>query len=212
MAALALSRGKGRTEAVIRVEAKPEPPDFDRKVGRPGKRFLAKRAQGQPLRPYWRECLDQLCESYGRVCAYLALYIPGGVGQPTVDHFHPSSRSRYRSLAYEWLNYRLACSLMNARKRDFEDVVDPFKIQNSWFALEFSSLAVMPGPGLRKNVRQRVNATIERLKLNDKECTDSREAYFSEYRRVRQIDPEAFDILRRRAPFIASELERQGLV
>jgi hypothetical protein len=171
---------------------------------------LARRTQGQKLQPYWTKCLDQLYESYGRMCAYLALYIPGGVGQPTVDHFLPSSS--HENLAYEWSNYRLACSLMNSRKGKFEDVVDPFGIENSWFALDFSSLAIVPGQGLEEDVRDRVAATIMRLKLNDRECSSSREAYVAEYMRIRQIDPDAFDILRRRAPFIASELDRQGLV
>ena len=45
---------------------------------------------------------------------------------------------------YEWANYRLACSLMNARKDAIASVLDPFEIEDGWFALE---LVGVPGRG-----------------------------------------------------------------
>ena len=123
---------------MIPVTPAPEPPAFDRKVRQPGLRAIAELAGAQPdpprttgrpyppvaasrdeipagkFPPYWREMLDDLMESYHRICAHLCLYIPRGTGAPSVDH--AVAKSQRWDQVYEWSNYRLACSLMNARK------------------------------------------------------------------------------------------------
>lgn len=187
---------------MIRVEPQPEPPDFDRKVRQPGRRALA---EGRKT-TYWRECIEQLFQAYGGVCAYLAIRIPRGTGAPTVDHFAP--RIRRRELTYEWSNFRLVCSLMNSRKHVFEDVLDPFEIEDGWFTLEPSSLEVLPNPKLDPSLGQAVQQTIDRLKLNDPECLAARAEHYDDYL---QGDI-SFDRLRRWSPFVAKELIRQGLV
>jgi hypothetical protein len=63
------------------------------------------------------------------------------------------------------------------------------------------------------NLRQRetaaVNATIERLKLNnDETCIEARLEWLRQYCQNPSLP---FELLRRYAPFIAIELERQGL-
>lgn len=63
---------------------------------------------------------------------------------------------------------------MNARKRDFEDVLDPFEIEDGWFVLDLSMLQIKPAEHLDAAMRARVEATIERLGLNDQECIDAR--------------------------------------
>ena len=97
------------------------------------------------FRPYWRRALDDLLVGYDRICAFLSLHIPPGVGTPSVDHM--VAKSKAWDLVYEWSNYRLACSLMNARK-GVADVLDPFEIGEGWFALELDEFQVMPGRGL----------------------------------------------------------------
>ncbi|QRN96882.1 hypothetical protein JRI60_49275 [Archangium violaceum] len=189
---------------MIHVEPQPEPPDFDARVRQPGCADLAS-PEGE-LRPHWRQCLTQLWKAYRGVCAYSATYIPPGTGARSVDHFLP--KSKRRDLAYEWRNYRLACDLMNARKNNFEDVLDPFEVQDGWFTLELSTLHVAPGEGLDEELRTRVQATIDRLRLNDSEFTQQREEYF----KLWQERSLHFGFFVKHCPFLAKELLRQGLV
>ena len=55
-----------------------------------------------------------------------------------VDHFYP--KSVRPDMAYEWSNFRLASLKLNCRKREFQDVLDPFTIEPGWFCLSFPSL------------------------------------------------------------------------
>jgi uncharacterized protein (TIGR02646 family) len=189
---------------VIHVEPQPEPPDFDAKVRQPGLGDLA--SNGGELRPHWRHCARQLREAYRGVCAYSATYIPLGTGALTVDHFLP--KSKRRELAYEWSNYRLACDRMNARKNNLEDVLDPFEVQDGWFALELSTFQVIPGERLSEALRKRVQETIDRLALNDYEFTQQR----VEYNKLFWTKEVTFGYLRTHCPFLAKELIRQGKV
>ena len=127
---------------MIRVIPQPEPAEFDKLVRRPGKLALDKGRDDLPS--YWRHYTDQLYDAYGGVCAYLSVWISRGTGGRSVEHFAP--KSMHRALTCEWSNYRLVSTLMNSRKRDFEDVLDPFKIDNGWFELEFMALQVRPNP------------------------------------------------------------------
>ncbi|WP_441286687.1 hypothetical protein ACSRUE_30715 [Sorangium sp. KYC3313] len=188
---------------MIHVHLQPEPARFDALVRQPGLRALA--ANLEPLPPTWRECLDDLRDSYRSICAYRCVLVPRGTGARSVDHVAP--KSKRRELAYEWSNYRFVCSLMNARKRDFEDVLDPMEIPDGWFVLEMSFLQVLPAEGLHGETRARVQATIERLKLNDKECLAARELYYTAY-----LDGGlTLQLLHEWSPFVAREVVRQGL-
>lgn len=189
---------------MIHVEPQPEPPDFDAKVRQPGQADLAS-PEGE-LRPHWRHCATQLWQVYKGVCAYSSLHIPRGTGALSVDHLLP--KSKRRELAYEWSNYRLACVRMNARKNDLEDVLDPFDVQDGWFALELSTLEVIPGDGLSEALRAQVQKTIDRLDLNDDEFVRAREGYYSAW-----VEGDTtFRHLRKHCPFLAKELLRQGVV
>ncbi|MCY1077655.1 hypothetical protein [Archangium lansingense] len=189
---------------MIHVDPQPEPPDFDSKVRQPGQSDLA--SQEGELRPHWQHCAVQLWHAYRGVCAYSCLYIPRGTGARSVDHLLP--KSKRRELTYEWSNYRLACARMNARKNALESVLDPFEVQDGWFALEFSTLQVIPAEGLPEPLRQRVQETIDRLDLNDDEFIQARAAYYEVFRsgEVR------FSYIRKHFPFLAMELIRQGVV
>jgi hypothetical protein len=189
---------------VIRVQPKPEPPDFDEKVRQPGLRAQKEIPPKAP--PLWRgECLRQLWEAYEGICSYLCIFIQPGIGDRSVDHFVP--RSRRPELLYEWSNYRLACSLMNSRKRQFEDVLDPFEVEDGWFVLDLSFLQVLPNPDLDEETRRRVQATIDRLDLNDSECLQARANDYDAYLR----NELSLDLLKRWSPFVAREMRRQGL-
>lgn len=188
---------------MIRVHPQPEPDDFDAKIRQPGIRALASGSEEFP--PLWRDCSLHLWEAYRGVCAYLCILIHKGTALRSVDHF--LAKSRRRDLIYEWSNYRLACSLMNLRKREFEDVLDPFEVEDGWFILEFSFLQILPHPDLDEATRARVQATIDRLKLNDNECLQARATYYEPFRRGLL----QFEVLEEWSPFVAAELKRQGL-
>lgn len=67
---------------MIPVAAQPEPRTFETKVRKKGLAHLAQKgyALNQPLppkadiKPYWRDCLNDLHKAYGGVCAYLCVF------------------------------------------------------------------------------------------------------------------------------------------
>ena len=192
---------------MIRVVLQKEPKRFDARVRVPRKRAIARLKTGKidALPPYWRRCMDDLWKAYSGICSYMALYIPRTTGATTVEHLAPKSKDV--DLAYEWSNYRLVCSTMNSRKSDFEDVLDPFKIKDGWFILGFPSCEVTAAPKLSKRTRQAVLSTIARLKLNDAKCLFDRGQYLDDY----QKGLTNMVFLKKYSPFLARELDRQGL-
>lgn len=212
---------------MIRVVPADEPESFDEKVRQPGLRAIAQRVgEGRNLKgwkgrtlekvaerreelksehfpPYWREALPELLAAYHRICAYSCFYIERVTGGASVDHFAPVSQAWDR--VYEWSNYRLACALMNGRKRDFGSVLDPFEVEEGFFALDLVNLKVVPGPRAGPK-RKEIEKTIQILGLDGAEyraaLEDYWEAYFELGSSLRHIE--------RRAPFFASELRRQG--
>ena len=212
---------------MIPVTPAPEPAAFDKKVRQPGLCAIAElageqpdppRTAGQPCKKvatsrdeippdkfptYWRKMLGDLLDSYHRICAYSCLYISRGTGARSVDH--AIAKSRRWDQVYEWSNYRLACSQMNARKGAVADVLDPFEIGEGWFALELVEFQVLPGDGLSDEVTGAVANTIERLRLNDHEFCKARAKYAEDY----LSGDVSFCYLTRHAPFVAGELQRQ---
>ncbi|MCP4663974.1 MAG: hypothetical protein GY856_51990 [bacterium] len=196
---------------MIHVEPQPEPSDFDAKVRRRGLQFLSRHPEpstsGWRNHDYWRKILPALYEAYHRICAYSCHWIPPDTGGRSVEHFLP--KTKYPDRAYEWSNYRLVCLTLNGRKGDHEDVLDPFVVEDGWFVLDFPSLQIKPSADLDMPSRRRVQTTIERLCLNDEgTCLRNRSYYIRDYCQG-EIN---FSHLRRCAPFVAMELERQKLV
>ncbi len=217
---------------MIPVAAAPEPMSFDSEVRRPGLDAISElvgKAPRTPRRgqrrtavatrrdkipseafpPLWRKALPEMRRSYGDLCAYLALYIEHATGSPSVDHVVPKSKDW--KLVYEWRNYRLAASIVNARKNDLELVLDPFEIKAGLFALEFTAFQVVVGPAARGLRAKEVVATIDTLGLNRRECCAARQAYVDDYL-AGPPDGIALPRLERRAPFVAQELRRQKLL
>lgn len=194
---------------MINVTLKPEPKDFDKLVRTPGQKFLAtcpNPTQKQwATRSYWRKILKSLHSEYAGICSYSCHWMPFDTGADTVEHFRP--KTTYPKEAYEWTNYRLVCQLLNARKRDDETVLDPFKVQNNWFTIEFPSLLVKPANDLKKTLRDQVEHTCEILGLNDDDtCFASRMSWVTEF----CLGNINFAHLQKRAPFLAAEMTRQG--
>ena len=141
--------------------------------------------------------------AYRRICAYSCFRIHPVTGARSVDHMAPKSRAWHR--VYEWRNYRLCSSLLNARKNNFGDVLDPFDVEDGWFVLEFVGFQVVPASELDEGTRHQVQATIERLRLNEAAFRTSRERDVDNYE-----EGVPFDVLLEESPFVAMELRRQG--
>lgn len=199
---------------MIHVTAQPEPATFDTVVRQKGLAWLRRKriALDQPLpsnttiEPYWRLCLDDLHTTYDGCCAYLAIFFERVTGGGSVDHF--IAKSQRADLAYEWSNYRLACSRMNSRKREYDDVLDPFEIETGWFHIELVSGRIFPNPNLLPNQKDAVQATIDRLGLDDPGNREMRARHYQEYRQGLYTA----DFLKRRSPFVWSEANRQWIL
>jgi hypothetical protein len=182
-------------------------------VRTPGQAFLATTPNPTSAdfekHPYWRKILRELRSAYRNVCAYSCHFVPYDVGTDTVEHYLP--KVPHPQEAYEWSNFRFVCGRLNGRKHTFQDVLDPFQIENGWFVIEFPSLLVKPADQLKPAVAGAVQDSIDRLKLNDEStCLKQRSQYVSDFCELGQ---EFFDILLiRDAPFIAAEIVRQNLL
>lgn len=200
---------------MIPVQEQPEPETFDAKVRVKGLAYLRKKGYtlddplpaGADIDPYWRgECLSQLHKAYGGVCAYLCVFVERCTGGMSVDHF--VAKSAQAGLSYEWSNYRLASSTMNSRKREYNDVLDPFALASDLFRLELSTGHIYPNPQLEAHPMRMVEETIERLGLDDGICRDMRTRWYQEYLE----EPLPSDYLRKKSPFVWYEAKRQGLL
>lgn len=204
---------------MIPVVRQPAPACFAQKVTEKANTFLKKitfpGVREIRSRHYWRNVLPELHKSYKKVCAYSALWCP--LDMAVVDHFIPIKELIHinPALAYDWGNFRLASRSMNNEKYTFRDVLDPFLIKYGWFAMDFPSLMVKSGDNLSPDVREKVEATIRRLKLNEKEkYIEYRREFLEDYCKLcgnsDNIKP-AWEHLEEKAPFVAYELKRQGL-
>jgi hypothetical protein len=200
---------------MIPITPQPEPSDFNERVKSKGEAYLTQKPPTDtPLgkkywkgKEYWIDSLNDLWSAYGGICAYSCHWIACDTGVATVDHFIPKSINP--SLAYDWTNFRLASLKLNSRKRDHQDVLDPFTLTQGWFVMDFPSMIIMPHPDLTPEQKIQVRKTIDRLKLNhDDSCTRARSHWLRNYCSGHLT----FEYLEEYAPFIAYELRRQDLV
>ena len=192
---------------MIPVALQPEPAGFNANVREPGQRFLAVKPHPSNKdfkgNTFWKWAATELHAAYRGICAYTCFYQmqPG-----SIDHFLP--KSSYPNLAYEWGNLRLASHRVNLYKRDSVDVVDPFAVQPHWFAMDVPSCLIRPGDGLDEPLTSQIQRTIDVLRLNsDDVFVQERCDMMYAYAR----GDVSLDFLRRRCPFLAAEIERQGL-
>lgn len=197
---------------MIPIKPQPEPDDFDQKVRKPGLAFLSKfpnptnRDYENKKATYWRKSLRDLYDACNHICAYSAQWIPYDTGSPAVDHFIPKTVNP--ELAYEWDNFRLICSKMNSIKGTKTEIIDPFFLPADSFIINFPSMLIKPNPNLLEPLKSRVVYTIKELKLNEEMWQLGRSYKLIDYCKKQY----SFDHLKEKYPFIAYELERQGLV
>jgi len=191
-----------------------EPASFDQSVRQKGKKWIEDNhfdpdlpiPTGKTLKPYWTICLPELREKYLGICAYSCFYIHPIAGAASVDHF--AAKSKKLSLAYEWSNYRLVCSRMNARKNHFDDVLDPFTLSLETFYLDFVTGAPYPNPEISSQLITDAEKTIKRLKLDDPDINSERLKGFDRCKDGNWSTSE----LQRVNPFVHFEASRQGLL
>ncbi len=192
---------------MIRVAPKPEYPNFDADVRVPGSAFLATcptpNSQQFKKKNLWSKAARELHAAYSGICAYTAMYLPE---QGTVDHFLP--KTLHPNLAYEWSNFRLAGARVNGSKGNLVDIVDPFQMENDWFYMDIPACLLKPNPSLDKDLRNRINGTINSLRLNqDDNYVQERCNILIDFAR----EDITMNFLERRYPFLAKEINRQQL-
>ena len=198
---------------MIGVARAQEPENFETKVGVRGKRLLRTYKLRPPVeskfwkgKEHWRDALDELGDSYGWVCAYAAMRIERVTGSRSVEHFRPISK--YPSLAYDWNNFRLVCGLMNGRKGNDEDVLDPFEITGRVFDLNAFSGEIRLHDECPRRFKSLARSTIQRLKLDDARCNKARLEHIDSILKRDWSEAES----KRQSPFVFSRLREQGLI
>jgi hypothetical protein len=192
---------------MIRVSPKPEYPGFDGEVRIPGAAYLATcpapTSEQFRRKNFWTRAAPELHAAYSGVCAYTAMYLPE---RGTVDHFLP--KTTHPDLAYEWSNFRLASGRVNGSKGNLIDILDPFVIEDDWFYMDIPPCLLRPNPGLETALRNRIAGTINSLRLNqDDNYVQERCNILMDYAR----GDVSTNFLERRYPFLAKEVNRQGL-
>ncbi len=193
---------------MIPVALQAEPDNFNASVRVPGAKFLAK-TQHPTHRDFkgnnfWKNAAEDVYEAYSRVCAYTCRYIDTPYG--SIDHFR--SKSAHPHLSFEWSNFRLSLPRVNHHKAANASILDPFDVQPGWFVLDFPSCLVKPGDCLDHDVVDQINASIAGLKLND---DDSFVQDRSDIMMMYAEQVVTLTYLQRRRPFLAAEVERQGI-
>lgn len=193
---------------LIPVTLQLEPHNFNAKVRTPGQKFLAKTPtpthEEFKKNSFWKNAAKEVYEAYSRVCAYTCRYIDVPTG--SIDHFN--SKSTHPKQAYEWSNFRLCMHRVNGHKGASVDVIDPFAVLPGWFVLDFPSCLVKAGAELDEQMRERVEATIRALKLNDDDT------FVQDRCDVMMMFSQgdvALGYLKKHRPFLAVEVERQGI-
>lgn len=160
--------------------------------------------------PYWTRAMPALHEAYGGLCAYSARYIEL-VEVPTTDHFVALKNATDLMLAYTWSNYRLAHAYFNGAKSSIPDVLDPFEVEDGWFALDLGTFKTVVGPKAPAGRVDAVRKTIKDLHLDSPELAETRRRAANKYWAPPAGKPPLplWD-LEQDEPFVARELRRQN--
>lgn len=189
------------------------PAGFERTNGRPCARVTRDGApltqidelRGDDLADHWSAALPMLTEVYGPTCMYSCFLLRRGVDDGSVDHFIPKSIAPAR--AYDWDNLRLALPRFNRAKGARVDLLDPFTLRAGTFALDLVFGQVKVGQGCDPALAPAARVTIAALQLNGRDTCARRVELVDAY--LEGAIP--LHHLRRENPFVAAEIERQGL-
>ncbi len=199
---------------MIPVTLQPEPADFAAEVRQPGRVWLTSNGialnspppKASDLPNYWTHSNKQLWDSYGGVCAYLAIYFEWVTGASSTDHF--VAKSKNAGDAYEWSNYRLSCLGANRNKGVSTNILDPIGLQADTFFLNLSTGEIMPNSQKNKTLQNNAERTIEALKLNSPENKKMRADHYKNYLN----GDVSSNFLKKNSPFVWDEANRQKLL
>ena len=194
---------------MIRIAQYPPPGKYFSQVRRRGQAYLARNPKPSASEfnrhAYWSEVHSNLYRLYNGVCAYCASWTPrtpsSRLDQTSVDHFIPKSISP--TLAYEWDNFRLCRSRLNANKAA-SMIVDPFYVMNGWFQLDFATFLINADDSLPPYIEASVTDTIGILSLNDNDYVNERIEVIKRY----CLGKITYGEVAGAYPFIASEMLR----
>ena len=198
---------------MIPIQRFKEPSYFDSKVRMKGQSFLKKYNGKVPydvcFPDYWTACKDDLYSNYKGICAYTCLHIHKMTSNPNVEHIKP--KRLFPHLAYEWENYCLACSRINARKGERLNIIDPFDVKENMFFLVLETGHIYANP--KHPDRKKAEITIKELDLDNQLWACSRRDYFICYRSfiadgLKPTRAETF--LKAMSPFVWYEAKRQN--
>ncbi|KJV07030.1 hypothetical protein VZ95_20340, partial [Elstera litoralis] len=194
-----------------------EPHWFDAGVRQKGRAHLAtveaqrtEPLQSKHFQAFWARYTREIHAIYSGICAFTGLYIDFDEKiedqKVSIDHFRP--KVKYKSLAYEWANYRLCMKKINQRKGDSEEIIDPISIPDNFFYLNIDdgSVKLREFPGHETWV-EACKTTIDTLGLNNKHLRRRRSQLIQSYRISGDKDELKF-----RAPFLYYALKYQGVI
>jgi hypothetical protein len=196
-------------EKMIPVKKQKEPQNFNNDVRIPGQKYLQKNPNPKSVEfrkhSYWKKINPELYQVYNGICAYTGMWFPDI--SSSVDHFLPKSKNP--ELAYEWDNYRLTTQNMNSTKGDVINLIDPFDVKLGWFVLDLVTCLVKPNETSVDFEQEKIIFTIKTLKLNSDEDRVERRHEIIQWYKDGIFD---FEFIKEKYPYIAYEIERQGLL
>lgn len=195
---------------MIKISLHAPPAKYYSRVRKPGLKYLRHKphptASEFRRHAYWSEIHDDLYQDYKGICAYCASWTPRTpskrLDHTSVDHFLPKSLNPY--LAYEWDNFRLCRSRLNANKADQLTVIDPLYVTNGWFALDFATFLIIANDSIPTYIQFHVDESISTLGLNVDDYVNERISIVKQY----CLDTMSLTDLRSLYPFIAAEMVR----
>lgn len=130
---------------MIPIPQYPEPEYFDRNIRQKGRQWLQKKGispndiveEGFEFHDYWTRCKNDLEKLYENYCAYTCFHMHP-TEYSTIDHIKPKSCVE-AYLAYEWTNYCLCCEVINTKKGNKLDIINPYKVTTDLFFLILES-------------------------------------------------------------------------
>jgi hypothetical protein len=179
-----------------------EPATFDAQCRQKGLAWLSKNPDAVRIKDYWSGHRSDLARAAKHLCAYGAMFEPNG----TVDHFVPSSRSS--AMAYEWRNFRFATGILNSKKSDALDLLDPFEVKDGWFELLLPSLQLTITDQVPPRLRAKAQQTLRILGLQDHETLIRQRYIWYEQFATGKISVDALESF---APLLARAIRKRDL-
>ncbi len=188
---------------MIHFDPVPKPKEFVELAEIPGAAWLAKNPDAKRPKDLWSQFRGLLADGFHNLCAYSAMFIPGG----TVDHFVSCHEDISR--AYDWKNYRFASSWVNASKGRVPaaKLLDPFEVEDGWFEVLLPSLQLVVSKRIPAERRAQAEFVLERLHLShDERVLRPRLEWLRSY----EEGELTLEGLRRKAPLIAIAVEARS--